>query len=732
TGVVLRSANPRIVKIVNGVALPVRDGRTTITAVAGARKAIAEVTVTGRDSKTGWSFRNHVQSVLSKSGCNSGACHGAAAGKNGFKLSLSGYDPDSDFRAITRQARGRRIVPSDPGRSLLLLKPTATVPHKGGLRFQVGSPEYRVVSEWIAAGQQPPRNDDPRLTRLEILPQSSLLKPGSKQQLIVRAHFSDGHTEDATRWAKFTATNLSVARVDDRGRVTVTGSGEGAIVAWYLGRNVVASLTVPYRTKLPPGTFAKTPGGNLIDELVLKKLQRINIPPSPRCSDSAFIRRAFLDTIGVLPTVEETRRFLADRSPRKRERLVDQLLTRPEFVDYWTYKWSDLLLLSGKRLRPKALDAFSKWIRQQVQANTPWDRFVTDIVTAKGSTFSNGAANFYSLHQDPLDMAETVSLAFLGMSIGCAKCHDHPLQKWTNDQYYGMANMFARVRGKGWGGDFRNGDGNRVIFAATEGELIQPRTGKPQPPRPLDGKTVPFNAVGDRRVVLARWLTSPANPFFSRAIVNRIWANFLGVGIVEKVDDLRLTNPPSNEALMAALAGYLVQRKFDLKSLMRLILTSQTYQRSSRALPGNRTDRRFYSHYYPRRLKAEVLLDAVSQVTGSATTFKGYPQGTRALQLRDTNVASYFLNTFGRPDRIITCECERTNAPSMTQILHIVSGNTFNQKIAAKKNRISQLIRAKAAEAKVIEAVYLAALCRLPTPSERKRIRKVFAETALK
>jgi len=752
--IVFRSQNPKVVRVENGVAIPVGNGTTKITATRVPRDAtrgrgdatrlprdatrlprdatrglvaVAEVTVTGFNKPAGWSFRNHVQSVLSKAGCNSGACHGAAAGKNGFKLSLRGYDPVADFYAITRQNRGRRIVPSDPGRSLLLTKPTGAVPHKGGLRFEVDSHEYRVVSEWIAAGTPAPKKSDPRISRLEVLPQVSLQKPGATQQLIVRAHFTDGHTEDVTRWAKFTSTNLSVAKVDDRGKVTVVGSGEGAIVAWYLSRNVVATITVPHANRIPKSVFAKAPRRNVIDDLVLNKLQRLNLPPSPRCSDSEFLRRAYLDTIGVLPTAEETKRFLADKSPKKRDRLIERLLARPEFVDYWAYKWSDLLLLSGKRLRPKALQAFYKWIRERVERNTPWDEFVTEIVTAKGSTFKNGAANFYSLHQDPLDMAETVSMAFLGMSIQCAKCHDHPLEKWTNDQYYGMANMFARVRGKGWGGDYRNGDGRRVVFTVDSGEVIQPRTGRPQPPRPLDAEPLPFDSRKDRRVVLAEWLTSPKNPYFSRAIANRIWANFFGIGIVNKVDDLRLTNPPSNEPLLAALADELVKRGYDLKALMRAILQSETYQRSGKVLPGNKADDRFFSRFYPRRLKAEVLLDAVSQVTGSPTQFKGYPKGTRALQLRDADVASYFLKTFGRPDRLITCECERSNQPSMTQVLHIVNGATLNEKLAAKTNRITVLLKKNTPDGEIIDRLYLAALSRYPRPEEKQQLLNVLS-----
>jgi len=578
-GLVISSSDESVVRLEGRVAVPVGDGTAVITAVAGKLSAKATVNVHAIAKPVRWDFRIHVRSVLSKSGCNSGACHGALAGKNGFKLSLRGYDPVADVFVITRQARGRRIVPDDPGRSLLLLKPTATVPHKGGRRFAVGSLEYRVLSEWIAAGAAPPAADGPRLDRLEMLPATSQLVPGASQQLVVRAHFSDGHAEDVTRWVKYTSNNTSVADVDGAGLVTVTAHGESAVVAWYLSRNVVAEVSVPFATKVDDRLFADAPRLNQIDSLVLDKLQRLRLPPSPPTSDAEFLRRACLDTIGVLPDPGEVRAFLADSSPDKRERLVDRLLARPEFVDYWSYKWSDLLLVNGARLKPAAVKAYYGWIRERVEANVPWDRLARDLVTARGSTLENGAANFYVLHEDPLDMAETVSMVFLGMSIQCAKCHDHPLEKWTNDDYYGMANLFSRVRAKE----------------------------RPQPPRPLDGVAIPFDRPGDRRMHLASWLTDRANPYFRRAIVNRVWANFFGVGIVEKVDDLRLTNPPSNEPLLAALADYLADNRYDLKTLMRLILTSATYQRSSRSVAGNEADTRFYARYYPRRLRAEVL-----------------------------------------------------------------------------------------------------------------------------
>jgi hypothetical protein len=662
------------------------------------------------------SFRNAVQPILAKFGCSSGACHGAAAGKNGFKLSLRGYDDEGDWRMITHAAQGRRIDPAEPVNSLFVKKPLNLVPHKGGERFKPDSTEARILLDWIAQGAPGPKESDPRIVRIELLPSHVVMKPGAEAPLAVKAHFSDGHVEDVTRWAKYTSADTSVAVIGEDGKVRVAGHGEGAITAWYLSRITTATVTSPYENSLSAETVANAPRRNFIDELVLEKLASLNLPPSPRSSDAEFLRRAFLDTIGVLPTPVEVRAFLQDQSASKRDRLIESLLERPEFVDYWSYKWSDLLLVSHPRLRPPNMWAFYQWIREQVAVNAPWDQFARQVVTATGSTLENGAANFYLLNDDPTRISETVSMTFLGMSINCAKCHNHPMEKWTNDQYYGMANLFARVRTKSAAGGFQ------TVFSAGEGELIQPLTGKPRPPQPLDGKPIAMDWPGDRRQVLADWLVSRENPYFSRAIVNRVWANFMGVGLVEAVDDMRKTNPASSEKLLDALANYLADQHYDLKALMRTILQSETYQRSSQKLDGNAADRRFYSHYYPRRLIAEVLLDAVSQVSGVPTPFKDYAPGTRAMQLPDTKVDSYFLKTFGRPDRMITCECERTSLPSMAQALHISNGDTVNQKLQAKGNRIDQLLAEKKSDEAIVEDAYLSALSRHPTAEEKSKL----------
>ncbi len=404
---------------------------------------------------------------------------------------------------------------------------------------------------------------------------------------------------------------------------------------------------------------------------------------------------------------------------------------RDEFVDYWAYQWSDLLLVNGTRLRPEAVKAFYTWIREQVKANTPWDRFARQIVLAKGNSFENGATNFYALHQDPEEMTENISQAFLGLSIGCAKCHNHPLEKWTNDQYYAMANLFARVHAKGWGGESRNGDGARTLFVSSRGDLVQPSKGMPQPPAPLDGQPLPAESEKDRREHLAAWLTSPDNPYFARAITNRVWAGFLGVGLVEPVDDLRLSNPASNEELFGAATKFLADHGYDLKALMRTILQSATYQASSQPAEASRDETRYYSHYYPRRMIAEVALDAVSQVTAAPSEFtqieypgadfaktEFYPKGTRALQLYDSAVVSQFLRTFGRNQRVITCQCERSNEPSLVQALHISNGETLRAKLAAKEGRVESLTGSGQPLYRIIEDLYLSALARYPKDEE--------------
>ena len=708
------SSNEAVAIVENGVVVPVGDGSATLTAQVGDTSVSARVTVRDAQAETSWSFRNHVISVLTKVGCNSGACHGALAGKKGFKLTLRGYAPLVDYHALTRQAVGRRIVKTDPARSLMLLKPTMTLVHGGGKRIEPGSREYNVLVEWIAAGTPPPTDDDPRLDHLEVIPSAVTLLPDDKQQFLVRAHFSDGHTEDVTTWVKYTSTAETVAEVNETGHVTVTGHGEAAVTVWYLSKVAVARVRVPYDIQLNASVFATAPRHNFIDDLVLEKLKTLRVPPSSTSDDSEFLRRAYLDAAGILPTAEQTVAFLNDASSDKRERLIDHLLQRPEYVDYWAYKWCDLMLVSSRKLAKPAMWSFYRWIHEAVAANKPWDQFAREVLTARGNTLENGAANYFVLHKDPTDLTETTALTFLGMSITCARCHNHPMEKWTTDDYYGMANLFARVKLKDTG---RSGES--ILLTSPTGNVNHPQLGRPLPPRPLEAEPMPLEAAGDRRRHFADWLTRPDNPFFARAVVNRVWANFLGRGLVESVDDLRATNPASNEKLLEALVEDFISHGFDVKHLIRTLMNSATYQANSEPVEGNAQDTLYLSHYLVKRLPAEVLLDAVSQVTGVPSEFSGYPPGWRALQLPDTAVTSEFLTTFGRPQREFTCDCERQDAPSIAQALHLANGETVNEKLRAQGGVLDELVASPLSNDDVVTRLYLSALSRYPTETER-------------
>ncbi|HEX5271695.1 MAG TPA: DUF1549 and DUF1553 domain-containing protein [Gemmataceae bacterium] len=719
-----------------GVVRPVGDGEAVIMATHGDSQATAHVKVVRANEAAPFSFTNDVIPLLTKAGCNSGACHGALAGKGGLKLSLRGYDPDADHFVLTRQALGRRIDRQEPAKSLVLLKPTTAVPHGGGLRIDVDSDDYRLLSDWVASGAPGPRADEPRLERIEAFPAEAVLKPKGRVQVLVRARYSDGHTQDVTHAAKFNSTEELVAAVDAEGRVRVTGHGEAAVTVWYANRVAVARVTVPLPGAVDPKVLAEAPRNNYIDDLVMNKMRALNVPPSPPCTDAEFIRRAFLDATGTLPTPDEVRKFVADPAKDKRARLVDDLLKRPEFVDYWAYKWSDLLLVSTRKLPQQAVWSFHQYVRQAVADNVPWDRFARDILTARGSDLDNGAAGYFVIHKDVSDLTEATAVTFLGMSVTCCRCHNHPLEKWTQDQYWSLANLFSRVA-------LKNGDrgGEVIVQELPFGDVPHPRRGVAMLPAPLDGKPLPPDSGADRRTYFADWLTSPDNPYFARALVNRVWRNFLGRGLVEAEDDLRQTNPPTNEELFAALEKDFVAHKYDVRQLIRTIMTSATYQRSSRPRPGNETDDRFYSHYLIRRLPAEVILDAYSQVTGVPTPFDevalgstggtaktgAYPVGTRALQLPDTLVVSRFLDSFGRPERGQTCSCERQEDSSVGQALHLNNGKTLNDKLRARDSRAERWLNEKVSDAEAVKRLYMLALCREPKDEELKKFADLMA-----
>jgi hypothetical protein len=710
------SSDPKVAAVdEHGLVSPAGDGEARITASAQGATAAVTVRVKNARAPFTWSFRNHVIPVMTKMGCNSGACHGALAGKNGFKLTLRGYDPDADYDTLTRSSVGRRISLADPEASLILAKPSFAIPHGGGKRFAKDSLEYRVIREWIAAGVPPPATEDVQIRGLEVFPAAAVLATGAEQQLAVRARYSDGHTEDVTRWVKFSSSNEGVATVDDWGRVKMNGSGEAAITLYYSSRVLYARLSVPFPNAVSSEAYEKFPRRNFVDDLVIAKLRNLRLEPSKPAGDAVFLRRAYLDAAGILTTSEEVENFLADGSADKRAKLVERLMEREEFVDYWSYKWSDLLLVSTRKLNPTTMWAFYNWIRASVKENTPWDRFAREIFLSSGSTRQNGALNYFVLHKDPIELAENATQAFLGQRITCARCHNHPLEKWTQTQYYQMANLFARV-------GVKNGAsaGENIVFAKATGDVLHPRLARALPPTPLDGQSIGLDSPEDRRIAFAAWLTNPANTMFSRTIVNRVWANFMGRGLVDPVDDLRATNPASNEELLAALSKDFVEHGYDIRRLIRTIMNSSVYQLSSEANTTNQSDNVYYSKHIIRRLNAEVILDAMSQVTGSPTAFAGYPAGTRALQLPDTQVKSEFLTSFGRPARNICDAAERSSDPTIAQALHVINGDTLNKKLSAGDGTIALFLKLGISDRRILEHVSLSAYGRYPTDAERQ------------
>ena len=710
-------ANPKIIKTEGGVLLPLADGSTKLTAEVEGISATIQVTVRHFAQPLVPSFLNDVQPVLTKAGCNSGACHGSESGKNGFKLSLRGYDSEFDHLVLTREAGGRRVARWDPSKSLLLLKPTLTIPHNGGRRFAVDSPDFRIIAEWIANGAPAPDSSEAQIESLSVFPEETWLTPEADQQVIVQANYSDGTSRDITRWAKFSSTNSGVATVDDMGRVKMQGPGEAAITVWYSSKVKFARVGVPFTHEIDHKIYTDATRNSYIDDLVLEKLEALHIAPSGNTDDNTFLRRAYLDTMGALPSPAEVERFAADPSPDKRERLVESIFERQEFVDYWAYKWSDLLLVSSRDLGSSAMWSYYRWVRENVEKNTPWDQFVRQILTSTGNSRIKGELNYYQLHRNTIELAENVTQAFMGLRITCARCHNHPLEKWTQKDYYQFANLVSRVAQKGG-----TGDGDVVVYRSPAGDINHPKLGKPLPPRPLDGEELALEGAADRRQHLADWLTSADNPYFARAVVNKIWANFMGRGIVHPFDDMRASNPASNEKLLTALTNDFIEHRFDVKHLIRRIMLSATYQRSSRKNKTNADDEVYYSHYIVRRLPAEVVLDAVSEVTRVPTRFSGYPEGTRALQLPDTQVSSYFLTVFGRPPRINVDAAEREHAPTIKQALHVINGDTLNNMLRDEEGAIEMFLKLGLSNPKILDHLYLSALSRYPTAAERQAL----------
>jgi hypothetical protein len=685
---------------------PVADGSGVVLVRYGGAIARVPVEVKGATATRLVSFRNEIIPALTKLGCNQGACHGGQHGKGGFKLSLLGFEPDADYAAIVKSAEGRRVSLAAPEESLLLLKPTLAVSHGGRRRMRARSREYELIRLWLEQGAAEPPATEPTVAGLEVRPAHRALAPQDGQRLVALATYSDGAVRDVTDDAKFDTLNEGVATVAADGRAQTVAHGETNIMVRYKGHAAMARLTVPYG---PARQFDFTPN-NRIDELAVAKWRALGLEPSPNCTDAEFLRRAMLDAIGTVPTPDEVDTFLADSSPDKRAKAVDAILDRPEYVDFWTLKWGDLLRVSSDKLGAQGMLAFNLWLRESFRSNKPLDQMVEELVTAQGSIFTNGPANYFRIANNPDDLAETTAQVFMGVRLQCAKCHHHPFESYGQDDYYGLAAYFARIRTKN-SQEFGLFGGEQVIFVAQQGEVRQPRTGRVMAPTPLGGSA--SDDPVDRRRALARWLAAANNPWLARNVVNRYWGYLLGKGLVNPIDDLRATNPPSNPELLDALADGFRTSRYDLKGLVRLILNSRVYQLSALATPDNRLDTTFFTHYTIKRLTAEQLLDALNHATGTREKFPRRPLGTRAIALPDTNYPSYFLDTFGRPLRATACECERSVDPNLTQALHLMNGEMVNRKLAQGDGRLARTLRdPKLTDETLIQTLYRVAFCR--------------------
>jgi hypothetical protein len=664
------------------------------------------------------SFRHDVEPILTRAGCNAGTCHGTPTGKDGFRLSLRGYDPALDILALTREAEARRVDLLQPSASLLLRKATGQLPHEGGQRLHPQSEQYDLLRRWIAGGARDDVEHAVPLKRLQVIPARAVLdQPVIRQPLRVLAQYHDGSQRDVTHLTRFTVSEDMIASVNADGVVERRQAGEVAATAEYLGHMATAHLL--FRDAASGFIWHAPPEHNYIDQHVFAKLRLLRLEPSPLCGDSEFLRRVYLDVIGKLPTPDEVRRFLADRDARKRERVIDALLSRSEFADWWALKWTDRLGCNQRFVGKIGAHAYHEWIHQAMLANMPEDELARVIITARGGNYSHPPAGFYRRLRDPQVRAEEVAQLFLGVRIGCARCHNHPGERWTQDDYYGLAAFFARVR-------YRDGpffvqiyDKEETVYEVRSGELVHPRTGQTVQPRFLGGDTPTLGTNQDRREVLARWLTAADNPFFARNAVNRIWYHLLGRGIVEPVDDFRGSNPPCNEELLDALAADFVRHGFDRKYLIRTLVSSRTYQLSSMPTDRNAEDTRYSSHARVRLLQAEQLLDAIAAATGAAVKFPGFPAGVAAVALPDGEYKHPFLEAFGRPARAMVCECERDADTNLGQALHLVGGRTLHALLHDPQGRAARLSAAGGTDNAMLDELFLASLSRLPTAEER-------------
>ncbi|MGE3803492.1 MAG: DUF1549 domain-containing protein [Gemmataceae bacterium] len=707
-----RSLDPGVAEVDRrGIVYARGDGRATIVVEARQRKREVTIEVRGSASSRRIHFANDVVPLFSRHGCNASGCHGKADGQNGFKLSVFGFDPAADHAALVLESRGRRLFPAAPAFSLLLRKAAGDLPHGGGARIRAGSDDFETIRAWIAAGASFDPDSGPQVEQVRIEPGERLLATGARQQLRVIARYVDGREVDVTRHARFQSNNEGLATVDENGLVSAGAvPGDVAVMASYRGEVNLFRALIPRSGVIE--NYQTPPSNNFIDELVFQKLRKLNVQPSGPAEDAAYLRRVYLDVIGTLPTAEEARRFLADKRADKRARLVNELLERPEFADYWALKWSDLLRVDRNALGHKNAYAYYRWIRDSLKENKPLDQFAREVVTAEGPLAEVGPANFYRVANKSGDAASTLAQVFLGVRIACAECHHHPFDRWSQTDYYGMQAFFTPV-------SVKNTPRGMIMQAAGKPEARNPRTGEMIQAHALSALPADTLKEGDQRLALASWMTARTNPWFARNLANRVWAHFLGRGLIEPVDDIRLTNPPTNPELLDALARHLAENKFDVRQLIRAITASQTYQLSATPNATNENDEQNYSRALLRRVDAEVLLDMICQTSGVPEKFEGMPAGYRAIQLWDSKVPHDFLRLYGRPERVSACECERNRGASVAQVLHLMNSPRIQGKLSREGGQIARIVETCKNDAALIDELYLTFYSRFPTKEER-------------
>ena len=720
-------ANSTIVRVdQTGRAYPLSNGTTEIKATVAGKTVVVPVTVEGMETAQPINFANQIEPILTKLSCNSGGCHGKIPGQNGFRLSLLGFDPELDYMTLVKEARGRRLFPAAPDQSLFLLKAAGVVPHGGGRKMDVGSEEYKVLRRWIASGLPYGSASDPVITKVTVYPESRVIARQGRQQLAVHAHYSNGRVEDVTRRTQFESNEIDVATVSESGLVsTLTQTGQAGVMIRFSGMVTVFRTTVPRPG--PAAEFAFE-SNNVIDQFTSKKWRELGIAPSEVCTDEQFIRRASLDITGTLPTANAVTLFAANTDPAKRDKLIDRLVDSPEYSFVFANKWADVLRVKrrGQVERASGTLSFHTWIREAIAADKPYDDFVREIVCAIGDEAKSPPTVWFKEVTTPEQFVDDVSQVFLGQRLACANCHHHPYEKWSQDDYWGVAAFFARVGKKDvpTPGRVTNQQTKPlVIFTKTSGSVTNKRTNRVATMKPLDGSEINVSVDEDPRIRFADWLVDAKNPFFAKAVANRYWAHFFTRGIVDPLDDMRVTNPPSNPELLDALARSVIENKYSLKALVKLICKSRTYQLSSMPNEFNQGDKQSYARYYPKRLGAEVVYDAVCQLTESPSDFPGLPKDRnapgRALMLPDESFASYFLDVLGRPQRISACECERVNEASLAMTLHLLNSQEVQDKIGRVGGRADKLAKDPRSDSVKLDELFLLGMGKMPSPDQK-------------